>query len=411
MYFFTLLLFFVLFFFVTAYSSRSLTPLRSNTAASEGLASENQPTRADWEAGGKMYPGYSRVSTNVYLRSSSLPRVVDPDGFPKLSFGEETRVDTAAVPETSTAHNGGYPDYRWRNRFQGVSQYKPPPEDSSSGYRLSDAYLSTSSALPDSSTTHKNLANTLSSSSPASEEHIITSSGLTDSSSVYVSREGEPAVERGGGWRSSLLGREEPDAPAGEQQGDREPEKTELRRDTQQLPVSDSAQSVGYGSGDTFKEEDGDSSRFTGVFQATRVELVSDPPAPPSTPPASPDADSPNQFDMESLVDTLKNMGPSMRPRTTGIRAPAPVLISSLPPIVEDAQSPATSDVPDSVNGLLKKEAAGNGTAEPQNGFYTLPPELGLRGTVRDTRSPLELMKQTQQVNTFRPNFYRPLLL
>lgn len=361
-----------------------------------------------------MYPGYSRVSTNVYVRSSSSPRLVAHDSLPKLSFGE-TREDTADVSKTSPAEtesNEGIPDYRWRNRFEGVSQYKPPPEDSSRGYRLSDTYLSTSSALPESSATHKYLANTLSSSSsPASEEHIITSGRLTDSSSVYVSREGEPAVERGGGWRSSLLGREEPDAPAGEQQGEGESEKTESLWDTQQLPVSDSVQSVGNGSGDTFKEEDGDSSRFTGVFQATRVELVSDPPALPSTPPASPEADSPNQFDMESLVDTLKNMGPSMRPRTTGIRAPAPVLISSLPPIVEDAQSPATSDVPDSVNGLLKKEAGGNSTAEPQNGFYTLPPDLGLRGTARDTRSPLELMKQTQQVKAFRPNFYQFFLL
>lgn len=363
-----------------------------------------------------MYPGYSRVSTNVYFRSSSPPRVVNPYCFPKLTLGEVTREDTADVSKTSTAgteSDGGIPDYRWRNRFEGVSQYKPPPEDSSRGYTLSDTYLSTSSALPESSTTHKYLADTLSSSSssPASEEHIITSSGLTDSSSVYVSREGESAVERGGGWRSSLLEREEPDAPAGEQQGGGESEKTESHWDTQQLPASDSVQSVGYSSGDTFKEEDGDSSRFTGVFQATRVELVSDPPAPPSTPPASPDADSPNQFDMESLVDTLKNMGPSMRPRTTGMRVPAPALISSLPPIVEDAQSPATSDVPDSVNGLLKKEAVGNSTAEPQNGFYTLPPDLGLRGTARDTRSPLELMKQTQQVKTFRPNFNQFLLL
>lgn len=355
-----------------------------------------------------MYPGYSRESTYVYVRSSSPTPVVDPDSFPKLSFGGDTREDTADVSKTSTAgteSNEGIPDYRWRNRFEGVSQYKPPPEDSSSGYRLSDTYLSASFALPESGTTHKYLANTLSSSSPASEEHIITSSGLTDSGAVYVSREGEPALERGGEWRSSLLGREEPDAPAGEQQGGGESERREWRRDTQQLPVSDSAQSVGYSSGDTFKEEDGDSSRFTGVFQATRVELVSDPPALTSTPPASPEDDSPNQFDMESLVDTLKSMGPSMRPRTTGIRAPAPALISSLPPIVEDAQSPATSDVPDSVNGLLKIEAVGNSAAEPQNGFYTLPPDLGLRGTARDTRSPLELMKQTQQVRTLSSVF------
>uniref|UniRef100_A0A3Q3WJA2 Beta/gamma crystallin 'Greek key' domain-containing protein n=1 Tax=Mola mola TaxID=94237 RepID=A0A3Q3WJA2_MOLML len=135
------------------------------------------------------------------------------------------------------------------------------------------------------------------------------------------------------------------------------------------------------------EEEESNSTRFTGVFQATLVELDCDPAPLPSAPPASPDTESLSQFDMDNLVDTLKSMGPSFRPRTTGIRSPAPVLVSSLPPIVEDASSPATADVPAS--------AAPTNKTEGNAGLYTLPVDLGLRSS-RDTRSPLELMKENQ---------------
>ncbi|XP_057684008.1 uncharacterized protein crybg2 [Corythoichthys intestinalis] len=135
-----------------------------------------------------------------------------------------------------------------------------------------------------------------------------------------------------------------------------------------------------------FLADDTDVSGFSGVFKATLVEL--DDPAPTSfSPPASPDADS-NQSEMDNLVDTLKSMGPSLRPRSMGLRGPPPTLVSALPPIVEDA-SPVTADV----SGPAKKMETG--ATEAHNGIYTLPADLGLkRNTGRDTRSPLELMKK-----------------
>uniref|UniRef100_A0A673ABQ6 Serine-rich adhesin for platelets-like n=1 Tax=Sphaeramia orbicularis TaxID=375764 RepID=A0A673ABQ6_9TELE len=143
-----------------------------------------------------------------------------------------------------------------------------------------------------------------------------------------------------------------------------------------------------------FKGDD-NSPPFTGVFKATLVELVSDPAAPPPSPPASPDVDSPNQCDMDTLVDTLKNMGPSMRLRTMGLRGPAPVLVSSLPPIVEDAPNPFAANITDPT----KMMNATGASSESVDGLYTLPADLGLkRNAVRDTRPPLELMKFNQQV-------------
>ncbi|XP_061671087.1 uncharacterized protein LOC133498354 [Syngnathoides biaculeatus] len=136
--------------------------------------------------------------------------------------------------------------------------------------------------------------------------------------------------------------------------------------------------------------DDTDTSCFTGVFKATLVEL-DDPAAPASSPPASPDLDG-NQFEMDNLKDTLKNMGPSLRPRSLGVRGLPPAPVSALPPIVEDAPSSITSGV---MSPTSRMEAS---TAETQNGVYTLPADLGLkRNIVRDTRSPMELMKKQEQ--------------
>lgn len=329
-----------------------------------------------------MYSGYSGLTSKMYLRSS--PPYDDSQRFGKVSpVGEEAREDASGTAEDRV--NGENLDYRWKNRFSGVSQYKPQPEEPpTSAHGTSDTYFSTSSE----SATSKYLADTLSS-SPTPEERVISGS------QVHLRHDYEPAAGRRG-W----LEWEEPGAPAAQQREGREAERTESRRETQQLPTA------------TLKEEEeeedaegdeDDSSRFTGVFQATWVELDSaaDPVPPPPTPPASPDIDSPNQFDMESLVDTLKSMGPSgLRQRSSGsFRSPAPNLVSSLPPIVEDTPSPITQDVPDAGKVPTKPEA--NSTAEAPNGFYSLPPELGLRGTLRDTRSPLEMMKHSQKVGTW----------
>ncbi|MED6266553.1 hypothetical protein CHARACLAT_003235 [Characodon lateralis] len=102
---------------------------------------------------------------------------------------------------------------------------------------------------------------------------------------------------------------------------------------------------------------------------------------------------------MDILVDTLKSMGPSQRPRSTGLRAAPPVSVSSLPPIKEDMLSPIISDpTPSLISPPLKTE-------EPQIQPYNLLADLGLRrNTSRDNRSPLELMKKSQEHISYLPN-------
>ncbi|KAG9355581.1 hypothetical protein JZ751_000419 [Albula glossodonta] len=109
---------------------------------------------------------------------------------------------------------------------------------------------------------------------------------------------------------------------------------------------------------------------FSGVFKATRVELL------PS--PTSPDLESPH--DMDSLVDTLKSMDRPQRQR--GMR-PAPLsAITSLPPIVEDA--PVNTQKP---------------SVQQENGKTILPPDIGLNwSSPKDMRSPLEMMKMQQEL-------------
>ncbi|XP_022602884.1 beta/gamma crystallin domain-containing protein 1-like [Seriola dumerili] len=267
---------------------------------------------------------------------------------------------------------------------------------------MSDTYSSTS--LPSSkATTYKPHSNTFSSSfsSPTPEEHFTLGSRLSDRTTVYASHESEPEAKPKYEWRRSLVEQEEPAAPAGEREGQREGEAESERIksswESQQLSVSGFSSALQTSCTDSFLEENNDdSSRFTGLFKATLVEL--DPGAPHSTPPASPDIDSPNQFDMDSLVDTLKSMGPSLRPRSMGLRAPPQVLVSSLPPIVEDAPSPVTSHTPAYLTSPTKKMETIGTPAESFNGVSLLPADLGLkRSSPRDTRSPLELMKQSQQ--------------
>ncbi|XP_077447029.1 uncharacterized protein crybg2 [Stigmatopora argus] len=156
------------------------------------------------------------------------------------------------------------------------------------------------------------------------------------------------------------------------------------------------AASYGYGSQSelgrapkAFLADDADESGFSGVFKATLVEL-DDPAAAAFSPPESPGVDV-NQSDMDNLVDTLKSMGPSLRPRLRGM---PPVQMSALAPIVEDA-SPVAAEVP------KKMEM---GAAGAPNGLYSLPADLGLKRSIgRDTRSPLELMKKNPPVTRDLP--------
>ncbi|XP_035039467.1 beta/gamma crystallin domain-containing protein 1 [Hippoglossus stenolepis] len=389
-----------------------LTPGSPTASRTDAAAPESRQTNADQDTFDKMNSGYSNLSTKLTLRnSSSLEEDESKQRFHKMSLITEAD-DLGQDTVDSTESNGRdvASEYTWRNRFEGVSQYRPykVQQDSSFSdsqtYTSSDTYSSTSSssissaysALPG-ATVYKPLSDTLSSSasSPAPEEHLSLSYRLRDDNEVDLSRESESAGEARYDWRRrSLVEQEEPAAPAseGERQREGEAERIKSRWDSQPLPVSSFSSALHTSHTDGFTQDDNEPSEFTGLFTATLVELVCEPAAPPSTPPASPDTDFSNQLDMDNLVDTLKNMGPSFRPRSIGLRPPAPNLMSSLPPIVEDAPSPIAPHLPASLTSPVKTmETTG---PESLNGIFTLPPELGLkRNFPRDNRSPLELLK------------------
>uniref|UniRef100_A0A8C7Z5C3 Beta/gamma crystallin 'Greek key' domain-containing protein n=1 Tax=Oryzias sinensis TaxID=183150 RepID=A0A8C7Z5C3_9TELE len=199
------------------------------------------------------------------------------------------------------------PDFRWKNRFYGVTPYKPS----------------------------------------STEDY------LTPSPSGKVAGSNSDSEE----WRRSSEW-EEPAAPAGK--GDEQRQKTaeseQSHRNWEQPELSCSSQ------------ED-----CSGVFRATLVKLVSDPQAAPE----SPDTESHIQQDMETLVDTLRSMEPSLKRGSAPPRpqAPTPQHISALPPIEEDR----TPDTP---------------PQKPEGNLNILLADLGLgSSSSRDTRSPLELMK------------------
>ncbi|XP_037549013.1 beta/gamma crystallin domain-containing protein 1 [Nematolebias whitei] len=252
-------------------------------------------------------------------------------------------------------------EYRWKNRFVGVTQYKPQKISLSSDSASSaDTHLGSSSVAPGRSLSH-------------STGHLIQNGGAEE-------------------WRRSLVEEVQLAVRTGEEE---EQTEGESQWESQHLSCSNL--------------DNTDSSSFTGVFKATLVDLnsdpvpplTSDPAPPPSTPPSSPDADSPIHNDMDSLVDTLRSMGPSLRPKSTSLRPPPPVLVSSLPPIVEDAPNPVIISV------LPPPSSHTKGSEEAQNGLYTLPAELGLkRSSPRDTRSPLDLMKKNQDLTS--PKLNRP---
>ncbi|XP_051811452.1 beta/gamma crystallin domain-containing protein 1 [Acanthochromis polyacanthus] len=260
-----------------------------------------------------MSSGYSSLSTKLSFKSSSPPR----EDESKQRFRKVSLVSDGDDPQDTVDFNKteSEPEFRWKNRFEGVTQFRASRDQDFSGPPEAILHLSSSSSF--------------------AEQH--------------VSQEGRSSE----GW-------EEPAGETGAPIEAAAAQRISDRPETQQLP---------------------EESEFSGVFKATLVELVSDPAAPPASPEEE-EEESPIQSDMDSLVDTLRSMGPSMRPRTTNAVRPAPPqLMSSLPPIVEDAPSPVSADAPDGKKVL--------------NGLYALPADLGLRAP-RESRSPLELMKQSQ---------------
>ncbi|KAM9384403.1 uncharacterized protein crybg2 [Pholidichthys leucotaenia] len=384
---------------------------------------DSHQTNADQDSVNTMNSGYSSLSTKLSIKTSPLPRVDESKHrVYKVSLikeanpatvGQDT-VDFNTAGTTVLESNGTFPDseYKWENRFEAVTQYKPEKSENSTfsdslSHNLSDSSSTnySSSLLPE-DTAYKHLSDassssysSYSSSSTFPEEHTTFGDRLSDRTVIYLSRESEGVRELKDEWRRSFLEpQEEPAAPASERlaEGEGEPERLKSLWDSQQLPAS--GLHTSYDDTDGLKEVDEDSSPFTGVFTATRVELIPDPSATPPSPPASPDDDSPSQFDMEMLVDTLKSMGPSFRQRAPTPRVPAPVLISSLPPIVEDTPLQVPLDEPDSIGSPKTKMEAAGAPPKPPNGLYILPSDLGLkRNSQRDNRSPFELLKQAQE--------------
>lgn len=381
------------------------------TASSEVLASESQETEADQGLFDKMSSGYSSLSTKLTVTSLSPPKEDESrNRFRKVSLitegADSLSQDTVELTKTTTVTESDGKDldseYRWRNRFEDVSRYiSQKPECSSWSDSESCTVPDTDScALPE-TTTYKPHSNPFTStfSSPASEEDYGLSSRLSEKTTVYltdeIKQEEEPKYE----WRRSWLLQEEPAAPAAEGEGEAETERIKSQWESQQLSVSGYSSVIETSRASSFQEDksEDDSDRYTGLFKATLVELDSG--AAHSSSPASPDIESLNQSEMDSLVDTLKSMGPSMRHRSMGPRMPPQCLMSSLPPIVEDACSPVSTDAPASQTSPEKNTEITSKPAGAINGGTLLPADLGLkRSTPRDLRSPLELM-MNQQVN------------
>ncbi|XP_032436904.1 uncharacterized protein crybg2 isoform X1 [Xiphophorus hellerii] len=304
-----------------------------------------QPPEPEPEPDDRMSSGYSNLSTKLTLKNPSPLREEEPKPrFHKVSL---VTMETSSTPKPDDPE----PEYKWKNRFQGVTQFK-------------------------------------SSRAPLPEDDEPSSHFSSSDSSVYLSPAG------GGEWRRSLLEEgEESAAPAGEED-ERLKGETEWRKSRWELePLSASSCST----------ED-DSSFFTGVFKATLVDLTPDPPT-------SPDVDSPVN-DMDNLVDTLRSMGPSQRPRSTGVRAAPPPLVSTLSPIREDSGNPVISTLSPIREDMGSPfvRSTPQRTEEPQNQLYTLPLDLGLKRNIsRDARSPMELMKSQELTSSLHNGNGDPL--
>ncbi|XP_034016658.1 uncharacterized protein LOC117501807 [Thalassophryne amazonica] len=372
----------------------SLASSRTHKASSDIFASDTLQTKAEVGSGDKMNKSYSSLSTTLSIRNS-LPLKENGDDatlrFRKVSLIKEGDTGELSQDKTDirevTDSEGTDSDFKWRNRFDRVSQYNPRKAELSDSLNgKSDNYSSAfsvySSTFPEVTVQKQTPSSSAFSGSLSPNSHITLSNTLSVSNCVYFSSESEPAgaTEHRDEWRRSSMEQEELVAPAGVREGGAESARI---KSSQQLFNSDFC----YTHNTSLDSTDGltgdDSSEFTGVFKATRVELVSDPQVAFDSPPASPDEDCPYQLDMETLVDTLKNMRSSLRPRS--IRMHQHNLISSLSPIDEiDPSSP--------------KSAAPGAPKDTPDGLYTLPADLGLkRSFLKKTCSPSEMMKQTSK--------------
>lgn len=353
--------------------SRSLTSQK--TPASEVSVEKKQSETAVVEPDDKMSSSFSSLSTTLSLKTPSLPTNEEAKyRFRKLSLvskSDESNQDTVDFKKTMTVIESSSTDldsdYKWRQRFEGFSRLNPFPDSIKASDVTVEPLSSSATAFPEA----KDYNRTVSS---AVEKDGTFSQTLSDRREIYVSSE----TETGSGWGLERSW-EEFSAPAGDRAAQREGETDGIK--SPDSSVSITGHSTLQTNPDDFNEED---DSYSGVFKATLVDFIPESPtAPPASPPSSPEENE----EMDSLVDTLKNMAPSLRMRSLSARGPQATLMSSLPPIVEDSSSPVTAGV-------------GNKTEmDGLNGLYILPPDIGLKSrSLRDTRSPLELLKQSQQV-------------
>ncbi|KAJ0054770.1 hypothetical protein NL108_001919 [Boleophthalmus pectinirostris] len=329
----------------------------------------------------KMSLGYSSLSTTLSLKTSSPPPnedlksrvrkvslVSENEDETKQETEDSDRTITTTTTTTTVTSNGADldTDYKWKSRYEGAYQFKPNTF-SPSKYTLKSFTTTFTDTATDTTTA-------TSTSFPEAIDYNKSISSQTASNFSQVLSDRSDETDAGSGRGLGEKGAGPSSAPALERrEGEAE------RSDASRYSIQ------------TDEEEE----EFSGVFKATLVDLEPDSPVSAgvgalASPPGTPE-ESPSQFDMDSLVDTLKNMGPSMRIRSLSARGAQSSLLSSslsLPPIVEDAPSPVTA------NSMMlnnhKTEVDGlNGS------LYMLPPDIGLKkSSLRDMRSPLELMKQ-----------------
>ena len=371
-----------------------------------------------------------RDDSDRYRYSGTLDEPASLDG--RYGHQETTTSSSSSTSsfsgslDVTPAGDDGVSEKRWRNSFDGVSQYKPPESyatattstDSSTLFQdlPVNTGLSSASSLPEATQYTRYLlpAPTTSTASTPRPLETYGSLGDSDSGLVYGSSlsrlsaaETEAAAAAGGGGGRRSWEWEEPRAaPVSESEA--RTEEIKLSWDASHLAVDRRSTTVECTSDvadDNNKlrpreEESEDNSAFTGVFQATRVALITEPISPSLD---SPDQVSPYSHDMEVLKDTLKSLGPSSSSSSSppsglqkrgSLRGGAPFSFSSLAPIVEDGHSPTSA-------GIVSSSASSDVTGSPEglNGRVGRPLDLGLgRAGSKDPSSPLDMMKPSQQV-------------
>ncbi|KAJ3608954.1 hypothetical protein NHX12_023482, partial [Muraenolepis orangiensis] len=328
----------------------------------------------------------SAYSSSLYVTRRGSPSGGDGDGDSHRRYAHE-ETSTSSTPSPSRPPEEAS-ENRWRNTFSGVSQYKPDASSTIS--------TTSSTSFPDSSVSSALSSSSSSSSSrpeatlytrylppsPATPQPLETygsrDDGLSDSRrEVYVSSTSVSAApEEGGagaGGRRSWEWEEPTEAPARRSQ-EAWTEEIKPRHDTAHLAVDSNKR----------QEED---HVFTGVFKATRVDLITSPTT------NTPEVVSP-YHDMEVLKDTLKSLGPSQKQRS--LRG-APFGFSSLEPIVEDTQSSAGAAGAPAVSSPFSFSSSSfdvtDSSSSPPS-VFGLPPDLGFSSKLR--RSPMDMMKSQQ---------------